>query len=275
MNRRTFLALLGSGALGGAAGAVGFGGDAAGPDPRAAPLPFGSKVAIPTSGLQRIVWSVDTGSKAVGLTFDDGPDPEFTPRILELLDRRRLKATFFAMGYNASLHSSLLREVQSAGHEIGGHSWSHLSLTHATPEETRRDVEKGNRAIEDVLQEEVRMFRPPYGRFDEITVRLMAEKRQDMVMWSLTRGELRWTDPQQVRAHVVHELSPGGIVGLHDGIGQGTFKRGSSRANLLRQRRQIELQALPKMLDDIESRGLRPVTVSELISKESSLAPRQ
>lgn len=267
MDRRRFLTLVGSGALGGAAGAV-VAAKAAEEPLGPEPLPLDGKVAIPSSGLQRIVWSVDTDSKAVALTFDDGPDPQFTPRILDLLDRRGIKATFFAMGYNAAAHPSLLREVAAAGHEIGSHSWSHLSLTRADTDATRKDIEQGNRAIEDILQKEVRLFRPPYGRFDEVTVRFMAEKRQDMVMWSLTRGEVRWMDPRRVRAHVAEGMGPGGILGLHDGIGQSTFQPRTARADELRGRRQIELDVLPKMLDDMESRGLRPVTITELIAKE-------
>lgn len=264
MDRRAFIALVGGGVLGGAAGRL-----AATPD-HEAPVdegPLEGQVALPTSGLQRIIWRVDTNAPALALTFDDGPDPEFTPGILELLDRHGLKATFFSMGFNANEHASLLREVVAAGHEIGSHGWAHLNLTRISPTETYEEIEAGKKAVEDTVQVPVKLFRPPYGRFDEAAVRFLASKRDDMIVWSLTRGELTWTDPEQIATHIATMASPGEILMLHDGIGRATFNRESERSIRVHGRRKIEQGALPEILDRIQDKGLKPVTVSRLIAK--------
>lgn len=264
MDRRTFLALVGGGVVGGAAGRVASGRD----DP--APLeepPLEGQVAIPSSGLQRIIWRVDTSLPLLALTFDDGPDPEFTPAILDLLDRRGLKATFFAMGANATQHQSLLREIAAAGHAIGSHGWSHLNLTRLSARKAYQEIDAGRKAVEDILQAPVKLFRPAYGRFGESAVRFLASKRDDMIVWSVTRGDLGWTEPKQVASHIAAEARPGDIVMLHDGIGRATFDRETERSLRIRRRRHIEQRALPEALDRIEQKGLKPVTVPRLIAE--------
>lgn len=267
MDRRAFIALVGGGVLGGAASRLASGGDDEAPIDEA---PIEGQVAIPTSGLQRIIWRVDTNAPVLALTFDDGPDPEFTPGILELLDRHGVKATFFAMGYNATEHASLLREVVAAGHEIGSHGWAHLNLTRISAPETYEEIETGKKAVEDIVQVPVKLFRPPYGRFDEAAVRFLASKRDDMIVWSLTRGELGWTDPEQIAAHVARMAAPGEILMLHDGIGRATFDREAERSIRVHARREVEQRALPEILARVQDKGMKPVTVSRLISKATA-----
>lgn len=264
MDRRTFLTLVGGGVVGGAAGKLAATSDDEVPTEEP---PLEGQVAIPSSGLQRIIWRVDTDAPAVALTFDDGPDPEFTPGILELLDRHGLKATFFAMGANAERNAALLREVVAAGHEVGSHGWKHLNLTRTSAKETYAEIDAGRKAVEDTSQQPVKLFRPPYGRFGEATVRFLAAKRDDMIIWSLTRGELWWTRPERIATHVAALATPGEIVMLHDGIGRATFDRETERSLRIRTRRQIEQGALPEILDRIQQKGLKPVTVSSLIAK--------
>lgn len=264
MDRRTFIGLVGGGIVGGAAGKISATSKEEAP---AEDAPIEGQVAIPASGLQRIIWRVDTDAPVISLTFDDGPDPAFTPRILELLDRHRAKATFFSMGFNATEHAGLLREVAAAGHEIGSHGWEHLNLTQISPRATYEEIEAGKKAVEDVVQVPVRLFRPPYGRFDEAAVRFLASSRDDMIVWSLTRGELAWTDPERVATHVSDAARPGEIVMLHDGIGRATFNRSAERSLRVSARREIEQRGLPEILDRIADKGLRAVTVSGLVAK--------
>jgi peptidoglycan-N-acetylglucosamine deacetylase len=266
MRRKRFLALLGVAALGSATGAR----LARSHEPRDVPdegrdLPD-DEVENPLSGLQRIIWSVDTKAPVVALTFDDGPDPEFTPRIVDVLDRYKVTATFMVMGYNAVRHAELLREIVAAGHEIGGHGWHHLNLAKASVAETRTEIEFGTRMIEERAGVPVRVFRPPYGRFNEAAVRLLALREHDMVVWSVTRGKLAWQEADQVASHVVGSVGPGDIVDLHDGIGRGTFNPGTEFAERLRRRRAVEVAALPRILEGLRARGLRLKTVSGLVA---------
>jgi len=264
MNRRGFLALLGLGGLAPISARFASSEDGSGPD--LSELEARGDVEQPAAGYQRIVWSVDTDAPAAALTFDDGPDPEFTPAILQILDRFDVTATFFAMGYNAARHPRLLREVVAAGHEIGSHGWRHLNLTETDPEETRKEIELGHRTVEDHAEVPVRVFRPPYGRFSENAVRVLAPRPQDMVVWSVTRGKLSWEDPGLVAAHIAGSLKPGTIIDLHDGIGRGTFNPRSAGAERLRRRRETEIDALPRILERVRDDDLRLLTVSRLLA---------
>ena len=223
--------------------------------------------ATPAStGMQRIIWSVDTEEPIAAVTFDDGPDPEFTPRILDQLDRFGVSATFMVMGYNAVTHPDLLRDIADAGHEIGGHGWRHLNLAETTAEETREEIEHGNQMIEARTGVPIRVFRPPYGRFGENAVRVLARARRDLVVWSVTRGKLSWREPGQISSHVLSALGPGDIVDLHDGIGRATFNPRSESAKRIRRRREDELSALPRILEGAKAKGLRLKTVSDLMA---------
>jgi peptidoglycan/xylan/chitin deacetylase (PgdA/CDA1 family) len=277
MNRRRFLAYFGIGAAGSLAG-----GTLAHsrrpndvPRPRQAREASIGEVMTPTStGMQRIIWSVDTEEPVAAVTFDDGPDPAFTPRILDLLDRFGVTATFMVMGYNAVQHSDLLRDIAEAGHEIGGHGWKHLNLAETTPQETREEIEHGNRMIEARTGAPVRVFRPPYGRFGEDAVRVLARSGRDLIVWSVTRGMLSWREPEQISSHVLGALGPGDIVDLHDGIGRATFNPRSESAQRIRRRREDELSALPRILEGAKSRGLRLKSVSDLMAAWQSPSTR-
>lgn len=268
MNRRRFLTYFGVGAAGSLAG----GGLASTRRPRDVPRPRPREAAedeftTPASrGMQRIIWSVDTEEPVAAVTFDDGPDPEFTPRILDLLDRFGVSATFMVMGHNAVTHPDLLRDIADAGHEIGGHGWKHLNLAETTAEETREEIEHGNRMIEARTGVPIRVFRPPYGRFGENAVRVLARSRRDLVVWSVTRGMLSWRDPGQISSHVLGALGPGEIVDLHDGIGRATFNPRSASAQRIRRRREDELSALPRILEGAKASGLQLKTVSDLMA---------
>lgn len=259
MDRRRFLSLFGAGALGGMAGA-GF------PRPRQRQNDPDEDVESPTSGSRQIIWSIDTASPLTAVTFDDGPDPELTPQILDLLERYEAKATFMVMGYNALQHPALLDDIVAAGHDVGSHGWSHLNLAESTVAQTRHEIGFGRRVVEKRAGVPVRFFRPPHGRLTEAAVRLAALEQHDILMWSLSRGNLSWRSPDDVAEHVLGRIGPGEIVLLHDGIGRGTFHRGTEFADRLRRRRSVELKALPRILEGARARGLRLATVSDLMA---------
>lgn len=262
MDRRKFLTLIGLGTAGTAG--TGLAWRVRDDASSAADVPD----LVPTArGDQRIIWSVKTDARAVALTFDDGPDPAFTPRILEVLDDYGVEATFFALGHNARQHSGLLRDVVAAGHEIGSHGWTHLNLAKASPEETEREIDYGTGLVEENAEVPVRVFRPPYGRFNEAAIRLLAERPIDMFVWSVTRGALATIEPEDVAAHIKGEAGPGDIIDLHDGIGRGTFQPDRDFARQLTQRRSVEIEALPRILEDAAEAGLRFTTVSKLVAK--------
>lgn len=224
------------------------------------------EVEDPRAGFQRIIWTVDTDQPVAALTFDDGPHPRLTPRILDILDRRGIKATFMLLGYAAEQHPQLVAEVLAAGHEIGHHTWSHRNLAHATVEQTRHEIEAGARAVSDVAGVDVRLFRPPKGRLSEAALRLVARNGHDIVLWSVTRGALDWRSPHRVADHIVDDTVSGSIIDLHDGIGWGTLRPTSALAHELLERRLTEIEGLPRILDRTAERGIQLGRVSDLLA---------
>jgi peptidoglycan/xylan/chitin deacetylase (PgdA/CDA1 family) len=216
-------------------------------------------------GQRQVVWSVPTAAPVVALTFDDGPDPELTPRVLEALAASGARATFNMMGWNAARHADLVRAVVDAGHELGNHTWTHLDLAGQSASQTRRQLDLGLRTIEAAGGARPRWFRPPRGNLTGAAVCAAAELGQDLLLWSIARGPAGVGTPAAVASHLARVVRPGDVIGLDDGIGRGTFDTDGSLARYLRARRLVELAALPTALRRLQARGLRLVTASELV----------
>jgi peptidoglycan/xylan/chitin deacetylase (PgdA/CDA1 family) len=216
-------------------------------------------------GQRRLVWSVPTTLPLVALTFDDGPDPELTPGVLEALADHHARATFNMMGWNAGRHPDLVQAVVDAGHELGNHTWTHLDLAGQSVSQTRHQLDLGRGAIETVAGVRPRWFRPPRGNLTGAAVCAAAELGQDLLLWSVDRGPQGIGTPAAVADHLARVVGPGDVVGLHDGIGRGTFDQDSTLARRLRARRLVELAALPTALRRLQDRGIRLVSASELV----------
>ena len=270
-SRRRFL--LGAGATGFALG-LGTGpaaaGLAGGPDDAAARNAVGA--AFPQVheeparfGMNRVVWSVPTTRPMAALTFDDGPTPEYTPRVLEMLRDAGVTATFNVMGHNAVAHRSLLREVVAAGHELGNHTWSHLTLPQLTPAQTREEIMRCQETVEDLTGVRMTGFRPPRGMLTGYALRVCAELGLDVWVWSCTRGPDGVGTPDVVVDHLGSTVGPGDVIDLHDGLGRGTFQPGTSFCADLAARREVEVRALPAVLERVAARGITLTSAGALL----------
>jgi peptidoglycan-N-acetylglucosamine deacetylase len=221
-------------------------------------------------GCRQLIWSVPTSQPLAALTFDDGPDPEFTPRILGVLARYGVRATFNVMGYNAIRHRDLIQALMDNGHELGNHTWSHEDLAFQSPAATARQLDRALVAIEQTAGVRPRFFRPPRGELTGAAVQTAARLGHDILLWSVTRGPAGVATPAAVTDHLATAVGPGDIIGLHDGIGRSTFDRDTARARVLRARRQVELAALPATIERLLARNLRLVTASTLAETASA-----
>jgi peptidoglycan-N-acetylglucosamine deacetylase len=274
VNRRAFLAGATAGAASCASGVGAFGLDrrndlhsreldgSAGPGGWPQPL-----------GQRRLVWSVPTSAPLVALTFDDGPDPELTPRILEVLADYHAKATFNLVGWNATRHPGLVRAVVAAGHELGNHTWTHLDLAEQTARQTHRQLDLGCQAIEAVAGVRPRWFRPPRGELTGAAVCAAAQLGQDLLLWSVDRGPGGVATPAAVADHLARVVRPGDVIGLHDGIGRGAFDPQGRLARRLRARRLVELAALAVALQRLRAKGIRLVSASALVEAAGPATP--
>jgi len=161
---------------------------------------------------------VATDSRAVALTFDDGPDPRTTPRVLQLLEDFGVRATFFMVGDSAARAPALVREVAAAGHAIGNHSWSHPPFPAISGRERRRQLRDCATAL---APYGLRLFRPPYGE-QSLASRLDAlALGYQVVTWSVDPKDYEEPDGVVLAAKLLGEIRPGSIVLLHDGVFEG------------------------------------------------------
>ena len=160
----------------------------------------------------RALWRMDRHEKAVYLTFDDGPIPEATPYILEILRKYQVRATFFMVGDNVRKHPDLYKAIVADGHQVGNHSHNHISGLRLTFHEYSYNVEHANAYIHSHL------FRPPHGWMRIIQYYLIM-RRYKVVMWDLvTRDYSKWTTAEDVFANVRRYARNGSIITFHDSV---------------------------------------------------------
>jgi peptidoglycan/xylan/chitin deacetylase (PgdA/CDA1 family) len=223
-------------------------------------------------GVQQVVWSTRPTGQYAAISFDDGPTPEFTPRILKALADAGVRATFFAMGYNAAHHPDLIRAILAGGHEIGNHTWSHLDQTTIDAPQIRDEILRCKNEIEGIAQRPLIGFRPPRGELTGYAGMVCAELGYDVYMWSIERGPGGTSTPAAVTEHLVQNVQAGDIIDLHDGIGRGTFAPGSANATALTARREVEVQALPVVLEQIAARGITLTSITDLMRRSAPVA---
>jgi peptidoglycan/xylan/chitin deacetylase (PgdA/CDA1 family) len=171
-------------------------------------------------------------ARGAALSFDDGPDPSSTPKILAELSRARACATFFVIGHKAERHPELVRAIHAAGHAVGVHSYAHewlMSLR--APAGVRRDLERAVGLVERLTGERPKLFRAPIGHISPVMARVARELDLHAVGWSV-RAIDGWSGakPDAVVARVVPKLRDGAIVLLHDASERGDYEPASVRA---------------------------------------------
>ncbi len=204
--------------------------------------------------MQGTIKSVVTRDLVAALTFDDGPHPEYTSRLLEILKRYEAQATFFMVGKAAQRHPELVQQVAQAGHAIGNHSWDHSFF----PSLPKHEPQKQIRACERVLGPYgVRLFRPPYG-VENLASHLDAlSLRYQVVNWSLDAEDWEEHDPAWMADVLTRGIRPGSIVLLHDAIC-------GSQQPVPQYNREPMLAALTLFLEALRGR-LSFVTIAELL----------
>src|SRR5213596_50957 len=191
--------------------------------------------------------SVHTDGPYIAMSFDDGPSATLTPKLLDLLAARHIKATFFVIGENVMEHPEIVARAAREGHEIGNHSWSHPNLAKMSQESVRSQLQRTNDAIKSAIGKSPTLLRPPYGSITEREKRWIHDEfGYDIVLWDVDPLDWKRPGPAVVRNRILKETRPGSIVLSHD-IHPGT------------------IEAMPSTFDELEAEGFKFVTVSELI----------
>jgi peptidoglycan/xylan/chitin deacetylase (PgdA/CDA1 family) len=200
--------------------------------------------------------SVRVDGPYIAMTFDDGPNPVLTPKLLDLLAEHHIKATFFVIGQNVIEHPEIVARAVQEGHEIGNHSWSHPNLGRMSDETVRLQLRRTEEAVQSAAGVRPVLMRPPYGSITPRQKRwIHAEFGYDIILWNVDPLDWKRPGPTTIFSRILKETRPGSIVLSHD-IHPGT------------------IEAMPATLSQLEAKGFKFVTVSELIGMAAPELPK-
>jgi peptidoglycan-N-acetylglucosamine deacetylase len=204
-----------------------------------------------------IIWEVPIDEKVIALTFDDGPDPEDTPYILDLLKQYDVKATFFVVGKKVSWYPELAKREVLEGHEIANHTYNHIYFNkRMTDSSINKEILKAEQTIISITGKKPTLFRPPGGFYSENVIRVLQKSGYQLIMWSWHQDSRDWDRPgvQKIVNGILKKTQNGDIVLLHD------YVEGETQT----------IEALKQILPKLKERGYRFVTVSELLAYRKS-----
>jgi len=202
------------------------------------------------SGAQTTISRGNSSLNYVALTFDDGPHPVHTPRLLDMLKRANVKATFYVVGSRVKLYPHIVARMVAEGHEIGNHTWNHPNLSKMSPDAVRRELNTSRDAIVAATGVKPRTMRPPYGALTPAQrTWIKGEYGYSTILWSVDPQDWKYRNTATVTNNVLKSSGKGSLILLHD------IHRTS-------------VDAVPAIVDTLLGRGLRFVTVSQLIASK-------
>ena len=201
-----------------------------------------------------IIKSGNNDEKVIALTFDDGPDRDFTPQVLDILKKNDVKATFFVVGENVEWNPEILKRQYNEGHEIGNHTFTHINVSKKGYDDIYKEINNTQQAIKKVIGEEPKLFRPPYRAISKSMCNIVKEKDMNIILW-YNLDPRDWSNPgvDYIVDTIMSKVQNGTIILLHD-------------YNNLRNKKSQTIQALDIIIPKLKEMGYRFVTVSELIN---------
>ncbi len=194
------------------------------------------------------------GSKQLALTFDDGPNDPHTLRLLEVLARHEVRATFFMIGQYAQQRADIVREVANAGHVIGNHTFTHPLLIFKSGHELREEIGKTTQALHDALGEHSNLFRPPFGGRRPAVFQIARQMGLEPVMWNVTGYDWNAPSVEHIERKVTSQVCGGDVILLHDG-GHRSF--GTDRS--------FTVAATDRLIGKYKAEGYELVTISKMM----------
>jgi len=195
-----------------------------------------------------------TNRKAVALTFDDGPDDHWTPRIVSTLNRLNVKATFMCVGMLVRQHPDILMQMVQAGHVLGNHSWDHQNFTKIPLSEAKDEIERTTSAIKQAALVCPRFFRPPYGALDEAVIEEIIKLDYKILFWDVDSLDWSGITASQASTNVLAHTGPGDIILMHFAGGRGGMLEDT-------------VQALPRIVETLRNEGYTFNTIPELLGQ--------
>ncbi len=227
-------------------------------------LPALTTFAQEDSELSRVIYVIDNlndelithvdtgGKKLVALTFDDGPDPLYTPEVMEILKLYQIKATFFVVGESVAAQSELLQQEIKEGHEIENHTYTHPDLSRESDLQTAEEIRRTGQVIYDIGKIKTQYFRPPKKMFRQETIQIAKVNGYKTVLWTICVENHKTKTPEQMAQRVINSTRPGMIILAHDG----------------RLDRSQTLAALPMIIEGLQEKGYEFITLNELLNTQ-------
>jgi peptidoglycan/xylan/chitin deacetylase (PgdA/CDA1 family) len=204
-----------------------------------------------THGIRQVA----TEQKVVALTFDDGPNPPYTTQLLQILEEKQVRATFFLIGQQVTAHPEPAQLILKGGHEIGGHSSDWKSLAFETQESLEGKLRDMDAAFESVGATHVSLFRPPSGFLFPWQRKMVAEHGLTHISANVVAGDWKDVDTRTICKRVLKKVRPGSIIVLHDGGGD----------------RSATIAAVPQIIEALQKRGYTFLTVGELLKLRTNI----
>lgn len=198
-----------------------------------------------------VIWEVPSSQPVIALTFDDGPNPRYTPEILDILKEHNAKATFFVIGEQAEKYPELIEREFREGHEIGNHTYRHRIIQRQNSAALSHELVETDLLVLGLTGIRPHLFRPPGGYYDQRVVETALQEGHQTVMWSWHQDTRDWSRPgvRKIVSTVTKNVRNGDIVLLHDHGGN----------------RKQTVAALKRILPQLKKKGFQFVTVSELM----------
>ena len=204
-----------------------------------------------------VISSGTVHDKWIALTFDDGPYPPYTDRLLDVLKAKRVHATFFLVAEQAQQYPELVRRMKAEGHTVGLHAFRHRDFLKLTEEEKRKDLEQGKNLLRDITGKNPVYWRPPHGFRDFSVMETAAAQNLTVVNWSVIPRDWTGIDSQEIFRRVMDKAEDGAIVLLHDGDSPG-YKAS----------RQATVDAVSLLIDSLREKGYHLVSLEEYVQAE-------
>jgi peptidoglycan-N-acetylglucosamine deacetylase len=223
----------------------------------AAAVTAGYQSLAPTGQLYgRTFIGLARGTKQLALTYDDGPNDPHTFRLLEVLAKHDVRATFFLIGRYARRRPDIARELITAGHRVGNHTFTHPLLTFKSAAETRKELSECRAALQEAIGEHSNLFRPPFGGRRPQTLRVARELGFEPVMWNVTGYDWNAPPAAVIETKLTNQIRGGDVILLHDG---GHRQMGADRSQTV--------LATDRLITRYKSEGYEFALVEAMISR--------
>lgn len=189
-------------------------------------------------------------NKKIAITFDDGPHPEITPKVLQLLKQYNAKATFFCIGQNIEKHSEILRAISDNGHDIGNHSFSHdFMIDFNSTEKWLQEIKQADIGIHKITGKKTTLFRPPFGVITPKLANALKITEHKVIGWNIRSFDTAIKNPKSIFKRITKPIHPGAIILLHD-------------------KHHHVLSVLEHLLQFLQEHDYQAVTINELLNEK-------